>query len=181
MTDNSGGLARYAINFALPVPPVWQSVPALPAADRAALTRVTKLIAHGDMFADIADEAHRILNAQHTPLRFVLLVATHEQTSRGVGEKVAMPTVPDETSMPARTLLWVREDLLVGVDTLPLAYREHAARVRRFRGAAALVLARLVAVDEDADTVTVELFSKTDQYEISVPRQLALGAWIYSN
>lgn len=168
--------------FQIPVPAVWRTT-VLADAQRAALESVAAFDADDDptgTLREVVDSARYALeHATNRPELTVLVTTLEEVHGADLGYTVSFPAYTDHGSPNGEVRrvamrATVLPDLLVQHSDLPVEYvAEAMLHVSEYRSVAVIV-GRLTMVDDAAQTVTVELFSKTDEYEVTVPQSIVL-------
>lgn len=166
--------------FGIPVPSCWADT-TLSGVQRAAL-EATAALADGTS-GDIdqaAAAAKYVLDLASNKAELVLL-ATRLDEVHGfdLGYTVSFPAIVDADHDDAvtgetkrvRIKATVLAELVLEQHQIPPAYLATALMADPYP---AVLVGRITMVDDRAETITVELFSKTDQYEVTVPNSIVL-------
>lgn len=125
----------------------------------------------GGWVSEAAGTARQVLEDAGSPPELTVIVGHPLEVIGGVGVKVRLLMFDPEDDREKTVTAWVRQDLITDTSTVPAAYLAEAELLVKYP---ILVTARITMVDSTDSTVTVELFSKTDQYEVCIPERFVL-------
>lgn len=172
-------------DFTIPVPSCWEGT-TLTDTQRAALEATAALADGTSGNIDQAANAAKYVLDQAANTAELVLLATRMEEVHGadLGYTVSFPGIVDDDAAPAtdnrlgaprprriRINATVLPDLILDQQQVPPAYLATALMADP---RPAVLIGRITMVDDAAETITVELFSKTDQYEVTVPNSIVL-------